>query len=113
MWASELNTRFGMWEAKQYHDLLARCEQQQLMHQRPSKRARKSGSLRTVRGRRALYLAGEGAFKKALGSLTTEMAQMPSTDEHAWARELLPSSERSDALHVRPPDQSGPAEQAE
>ena len=96
----ELAERFRLWSDGRFSELLDRAEQQHVLNRRPAKRAPKGKKRRTDRARMALYQTGEGAYRKALGTLTSEMAQMSATDEQAWARELLPAAERTDALYV-------------
>ena len=47
---------------------------------------------------RAKRMVGEGAYRKAIGAVTSNVATITERQEAAFARDLLPSSDRPDAL---------------
>ena len=59
-----------------------------------NKRAKKEdeAARREVANKRAKQQAAEGAYRKAVGTLTTEMAHFSAADDRAWADKLLPKT---------------------
>ncbi len=96
----ELGERFALWESGSYEALLCRAEAQQLLrrHVRRNHRAKRPGADRQAQLARAMRMVGEGAYRKAIGAVTSNVADITVQQEMSFAQELLPSSTRPDAL---------------
>ena len=97
----ELAERFALWEASEYGQLLARAEAQTLLRssERQRNTAKRQNAERQTRRRRAKKFVAEGAYRKAVGTLTTDVSTLTPQQQQSFAERLLPSSARADALH--------------
>ena len=76
----ELVSRFDAWEAGQFEFLLIKAEEQN--HQRNEARKKRidGGDSSRAKAQRAKDLAQNGAYSKAVSSLTSEMARFTHTE---------------------------------
>ena len=92
----ELAKRFRLWEEGHFTQLLNRAEEQ--CRVRASLRNRKKRMpIHGIRARRARQLVSEGAYSKAVTSLTSDPAELTEVDQERWAHNLLPRSSYPDA----------------
>ena len=90
---TELALRFDMWTGGRFEELLVRAEEQ--WHARvAARRTGRVGGAARLRARRAEATAREGAYRKAVMSLTSDLAQLSAGEERTWADKLLPCSAR-------------------
>eukprot|EP00973_Karenia_brevis_P012160 1650100-Karenia_brevis.AAC.1 len=88
-----------MWEAGQFSELLTRAEVQVYI-QKEDRRRRRSGGAAKLRARRARTLTYAGAYRKAVMSMTSQMADLNDDQQRLWASKLLPCSDRPDQAHA-------------
>ena len=86
---SELEKRHELWRDRDWEALLVRAEVQATERERTRSSDAPSAA---SRGKRALQLCREKAYRKGVTSLTGSLAALTPEDEVRWARELLPSS---------------------
>lgn len=104
----ELGDRFDLWASGSYEALLVRAEAQALLRQGASRRltARQRNAQAQAKRRRAKKLMAEGAYRKAVASLSSDVARHTQEEQQQWAARLLPSSAQPDrALQPAPMDQ--------
>ena len=89
----ELGERFALWEQGRFAELLLRSEAQAAFRIEDHRR-RKGGSVGRQRASRAKALARAGAYRRAVVSLTSEVADLSDVDQRQWAAQLLPCSSR-------------------
>ena len=97
----ELATRLAMWENENYTGLLSRMERQYfeaVMARRQSRR--QINAAKQAKPRKARRMVGEGAYRKALNSVTSEHASMSAAEEHGWTEQLLPQSQHPEGALV-------------
>ena len=92
---TELEERVVLWQQGQYEELLCRAEAQAALRRTPPKRniQKKAEAVLASKKRRAKRLCGEGAYRKAVQTMTGEHCQMAAAEEARWAAELIPRSE--------------------
>ena len=78
-----------LWEKNKMEELLIRIEEQHMDVQ--SFRRRRS-NIAASPGVRARKLARDGAYRKAVMSLTSSLAELSPEEEQKWASQLLPRS---------------------
>ena len=86
--AHEMRARLNLWDARDFVALLERAEAQTSAS--TSRRTSGYGNAAATRVARARCIARCGAFRKAVQSQTTEVANMPPGDQRTWAAQLLP-----------------------
>jgi hypothetical protein len=86
--AHEMRARLNLWDARDFVALLERAEAQASAS--ASRRTSGDGNAAATRVARARRIARCGAFRKAVQSQTTEVANMPPGDQRTWAAQLLP-----------------------
>ena len=65
--------------------------------------SKRRSSDRRAKTRRATKMVEEGAYRKAIGALTTNMANLTNQDQQRFAGLLLPGSQRAgESLHPAP-----------
>jgi len=95
----EIAARFTLWGEGRFAELLVRAEEQ--WHERmAARRCGRVGGAARLRARRARTLAREGAYRKAVVSLTSAVAEFDPEEQRRWAARLLPSSERPETASV-------------
>ncbi|CAK0886405.1 unnamed protein product [Prorocentrum cordatum] len=101
---TEIAVRTRMWEAKQFEALLSRLEAQRILgpRGRRGRRSRRRDDAAEDKKRRSRKQTAEGAYRKAINTMTSEDAQCSAQAQARHASELIPRSERPDALWVRP-----------
>lgn len=87
----ELARRLQLWEDGKFAELLTRSEEQR------RRRIAQAGisrprCKRSSKARRARMLASEGAYGKAVSSLTADLADLSHEDQRRWGHILLPGS---------------------
>ena len=90
---NELAQRMDLWDAGLFGELLIRAEEQyatRLFEQRRRRRIASQGN-----GVRARQLAIEGAYRKAVVSLTSSLAELSTDEQRKWTDKLLPRSVRN------------------
>ena len=90
---TEMATRFSMWEDGLFSELLLRAEAQAAFRLEDRQR-RRGGGVGDQRATRAKALARAGAYRRAVVSLTSEVALLSVDDQRSWAASLLPRSTR-------------------
>ena len=108
---TELAVRLSMWERGAFVGLLARCEMQ-LISRRSSQAQRRRAvpnHEKQAKRRKAKQQVAEGAYRKALTSLTSELARFTHEDEVRWAGVLLPASGAPDVAFSTNMDTQGVA----
>ena len=102
---AELMKRFDEWEAGHFEFLLIRAEEQEILRNADRKKRQNDGtnSKRGYRTSRAKDLARNGAYSKAAGGLTSEMAAFTSEEQEALVTQLLPCSERAEGAYSETP----------
>ena len=89
---AELELRFSLWQTGQLETLLCRIEEQC----RAADTCRVG--LRADAAMRARALTREGAYSKAVSSLTSNVASLTAEEQHHWATKLLPCSSTGEAI---------------
>eukprot|EP00973_Karenia_brevis_P078448 10891870-Karenia_brevis.AAC.1 len=113
----EVGERLDLWEAGSIELLLRRIEQQGLAVKRQAARGKKrkqdgqcdpSGPLDVERhtsgARRA---AAEGAYRKAVTGLTSDLMRFSPDEDRKHANKLIPRTQRADTAFATPPASSG------
>ena len=98
---TELGERFSLWEQGKFAELLLRAEVQAAFRAE-DRRRRRGGWAGAQRIARARTLARAGAYRRAVVSLTSEVAVLTAEEQREWAAQLLPRSVRPDAAHAAP-----------
>lgn len=96
----ELGERFALWNNGLYADLLSRAERQLLLKGQPAKKQRKVST--STKGAKARRQIGEGAYRKAMGTLSTDAAQLTVEEQRKFATMLLPRSDLDNAVCQHP-----------
>ena len=95
---TELVNRFDAWDAGHFELLLIRAEEQNHQRKEARKKSLLDGDNSRSKARRAKDLAQNGAYSKAVSSLTSELASFTPAEEVAWSEQLLPRSGRPDEV---------------
>ena len=90
----ELAERLQLWERGEFPELLERAEVQAHARQ-VERRRRRPAVAQTLRAKRAVAMARDGAYAKAIRSLTSSMADLRPEEQLEWAQRLLPRSSRA------------------
>ena len=90
---TELEERFTGWEQGRFSELLLRAEAQAAFRVE-DRRRRKGGSTGSIRASRAKALTRAGAYRRAVVSLTSEVAELSEAEQRSWTAQLLPCSMR-------------------
>lgn len=88
---SELARRFKLWDEGRFSQLLVRAEEQYRVRN-SMRQAKTRMPIHGSRARRARQLVSEGAYSKAVASLTSELAILSEDDQMSWGLKLLPRS---------------------
>ena len=103
----ELGERFALWKNGLYADLLGRAERQVLLKGHPAKKHQKvSTSTKCAKARRH---TGERAYRKAMGTLSTDAAQLTVEEQRKFPTMLLSRSDLDNAV-CQHPDSSNASE---
>ena len=98
----ELGKRFALWENGKFAELLLRAEAHVAFRTQDRTR-RRGGSSAQQRAARARTLVKAGAYRRAVVSMTSSVAELSAEEQRKWVEELLPSSTRPDLAHSEPP----------
>lgn len=100
----EVATRLALFRRKDYEELLSRVEGQAASRRQNIRRGRRGGKLdhRQSKAKRAKLQAREGAYRKAVGGLTSEMESFSPEDDRKWADALLPKTSSTDGVLSAP-----------
>ena len=101
----EIATRVSLWEQRAFSALVDRIEMQQASRTGRTRKRQRARADMDCTGRRARILkqASEGAYRKAIDSLTTEVASFTSEENTRWATVLHPASTNRAAALVTDP----------
>ena len=91
----EVLKRLELWQLGRFAELLVRSEEQHQARVEARRRQRVGGQAR-LRVQRALALTRAGAYRKAVASLTSSVAELSPEEQQEWATKLLPRSVRMD-----------------
>ena len=107
---TEVSERLGMWQFGQISALLVRIEQQAIVfnnqRNRGCKRTSKDQEKATQNSDtgHTIRVAAEGAYRKAVVGLTSDLMRFGADEDRAWADELIPCSQRGFATFTPAPD---------
>jgi hypothetical protein len=96
----ELGCRFGLWAKNKLQQLRIRIEEQAFERADRRRRAPR-GPAALMKAKRAKALARDGAYRRAVMSLTSSVAELGREDQERWAKELLPASGRPTMAHFK------------
>ena len=108
----EIGNRLVLWKSGAFEQLLLKAEEAQRQRRRASLR-RPAGADARNRIRRSKKLAADGAYRKGIGSLTTEVAELSNEQQRSYSSQLLPCSSRPlSACSTYLPSEGGSAHDA-
>jgi hypothetical protein len=91
----EVATRVSLFERRAFEDLLSRIELQAVNKAGKKMKKTKLGTIKAdsaARKSRARKQVLEGAYRKAIGTLTSKVAELSPAENKRWATELHPSA---------------------
>ena len=88
----ELARRLALWEEGAFEELLLRAEEQARARAGPRDGLPEPAAASASKARRARHLVREGAYSKAVASLTSDVASLSPGEQRLWGQQLLPCS---------------------